>query len=252
LTTAADRLHLLYEVNRRLTAFTDLDELLHYATARTRELFQAEGCGLLLVDRERQQFYFPIASQSATSQASEASLAEIRFPIDRGIAGWVVSHDEAALVDDTATDPRFFAGVDAKTHVSTRSLLCAPLRTPDGNIGVVEVINPSPSALTRDDLEFLEALATDIALAHEKALLYERLRGEVVSLRQACAFAGYGLLGIGVVFSLGTVLGHLAWALPMSELLTRPGVLAGLAAIGVGTSLVGVARGWLVRSPASV
>lgn len=247
MTTAAERLHLLYEVNRRLTAFTDLDELLRYATGRTRELFEAEGCALLLVDPARREFYFPLASQSAASQASEQRLSEIRFPADRGIAGWVLAHDEAALVEDTAKDPRFYGGVDQKTHAATRTLLCAPLRSPSGNIGVIEVINPAASALTRDDLEFLEALATDIALAHEKALLYERLRGEVVGLRQAAAIAGYGLLGVGILLSAATIVGHLAWALPLSELIMRPGLLAGVAAVLVGVSLVGVAHGFLVQ-----
>ena len=247
MTTAAERLHLLYEVNRRLTGFTDLDELLRYATQRTRELFEAEGCALLLVDRGREEFYFPIASQSASSHASEQRLSEIRFPADRGIAGWVLANDQAALVEDTSKDPRFYSGVDQQTQTATRAVLCAPLRSPSGNIGVVEVVNPSASAVTRDDLEFLEALATDIALAHEKARLYERLRGEVVGLRQASGIAGYGLAAVGLLLSLGTIFGHLAWALPVRELLTRPGLLTGVAAILVGLALVGVAHGWLVR-----
>ena len=127
--------------------------------------------------------------------------------------------------------------------------MCAPLRTPSGNIGVLEIINPNPSSLTNEDLEFLEALATDVALAHEKARLYEHLRGEVIGLRQACGWAGYGLLAAGVLVSAGTILAHLALGLPISELLTRPGLLAGLAATVFGVLLIGVARGGLVRNP---
>src|SRR5262249_45190881 len=114
-----------------------------------------------------------------------------------------------------------------------------------GNVGVIEVVNPAAHALTAEDLEFLEALGNDIAVAHEKALLYERLRGEVVGLRQVCRFAGVGLLIAGVLLSLGAVAGHLAWALPLRELPTRPGMLAGLVALVVGAALIGVARGWL-------
>jgi GAF domain-containing protein len=243
-TTAAERLHLLYEVNRRLTSFTDLDELVRYATRRTRELFGAEGCALLLVDRARKEFYFPVSSQSASSQASEAVMSEIRFPVDRGIAGWVLANDKPALVGDTSTDPRFYRGVDQLTHMATRAVLCAPLHAPSGNVGVVEVVNPDPAALTLEDLEFLEALATDIALAHEKALLYEQLRGEVIGLRQACRFAGFGLLAVGTLLSLGLLFRHVALALPLSELLVRPGLLASVALILAGVMLVGVGRGW--------
>jgi GAF domain-containing protein len=248
--TASERLHLLYEVNRRLGGFTDLAELVHYATRRTRELFDAEGCALLLVDRTRNEFYFPVASQRANSPASAQRLAEIRFPADRGIAGWVLEQDQSTLVEDVSRDSRFYSGVDQQTHMATRALLCSPLRTPAASIGVIEVVNPSTGALSGEDLEFLEALATDVALAYEKAALYERLRGEVVGLRQVCGVAGYGLVMVGAVFGVGTTVSHLAQALPLAELLTRPAWLASVAALLAGAALVGVARGWLVRRAA--
>ncbi|HXQ22106.1 MAG TPA: GAF domain-containing protein [Candidatus Acidoferrales bacterium] len=249
--TAAERLHLLYEVNRRLTSLTDLAELLRYATGRTRELFEAEGCAILLLDRERREFSFPVASQSASSRASAERLAEIRFPADRGIAGWVLSHGEAALVPDAQADSRFYTGVDRATQTTTRGILCAPLRAPSGNIGVVEVINAAASSLTQDDLEFLEALANDIAVAYEKALLYAHLHGEVITLQQVCRVGGSGLAAVGLLVSLWAVFAHLALALPLGEILMRPAMLVGLLAMLVGVALVGVGRGWIVGNAAA-
>ena len=55
--TAANRLDVLCEVNRRLATFTDLDELLHFAARRARELFDAEGCALSLLDRGQRKLY---------------------------------------------------------------------------------------------------------------------------------------------------------------------------------------------------
>lgn len=246
MTTATERLHLLYEVNRRLTTFDDLDELMRYSTRRTCELFGADGCALLFLDHEKREFYFPVASQSATQQAAAERLAEIRFPADRGIAGWVLAHDEAVVVPDVTTDARFYTGVDQATQMTTRALLCAPLRSRSGNIGVLEVVNPAPTALTADDVEFLDALAADIAVAHEKAMLYERLRGEVTSLRQVLRLAGAALIGLGGLVEIGGLIGHLAWALPLSELPTRPGILGGLAAIVLGAAFTGLGNGWVI------
>ena len=246
MTTAAERLHLLYEVNRRLTTFDDLDELMRYSTRRTCELFNADGCALLLLDRERREFYFPVASQSATQQATQQRLAEIRFPADQGIAGWVLAHDQAVLVPDVTTDPRFYRGVDQATQMTTRAVLCAPLRSRSGNIGVLEVVNPAANALTAEDLEFLDALAADIAVAHEKAMLYQRLRGEVTGLRQAMRMAGIALLGLGALLATGAIIGHMAWALPLSELPTRPGILGGIGSIALGATLIGLGSGWLI------
>lgn len=245
--SAAERLQLLYDVNRRLATFVDLEDLVRFATRRTRELFDAEGCALLLCDRERGEFRFPVASQSESRQASEMTLAEVRFPIDRGIAGWVVARGEAALVEDAGSDPRFFRGVDKVTNMTTRTVLCAPLRTEGGNIGVIEVVNPPPGSVTHDDLEFLEALAGDIAVAHEKVDLHERLRGEVIGLRQAYRLLGIALIGFGGLVAGGAVLGHLAWALPLRELPARPGPWVGLVSMLIGVLLLAFGRGFLVR-----
>jgi GAF domain-containing protein len=245
-TTAAERLHLLYEINRRLTTFDDLDELMRYSTRRTCELFGADGCALLFLDRANREFYFPVASQSATQQASQERLAEIRFPADQGIAGWVLAHDQAVLVPDVTTDPRFYTGVDRATHMTTRAILCAPLRSRSGNIGVIEVVNPAPNALTADDLEFLDALSADIAVAHEKAILYKQLRGEVTGLRQAVRAAGIGFVALGVLLALGALIGHMAWALPLSELPTRPGIVGGAVSVILGIALIGLGSGWLI------
>lgn len=251
MTTATERLHLLYEVNRRLTTFDDLDELMRYSTQRTCELFGADGCALLFLDRAQREFYFPVASQSAAQQAAQERLAEIRFPADRGIAGWVLSHDQAVLVPDVGADTRFYAGVDQATHMTTRAILCAPLRSRSGNIGVIEVVNPAANALTADDLEFLDALAADIAVAHEKAMLYDRLRGEVTGLRQAVRMTGIALLGLGALLVIGAAIGHLAWALPLSELPTRPGILGGIVSLAIGAALLAIGNGWLIPKTTS-
>jgi GAF domain-containing protein len=236
MTRASDRLDLLYEISQKLATFQDLDDLLRFATRRARELFEAEGCALLLLDRERNEFFFPIASQSASSGSSAAKLAELRFPADRGVAGWVLTHDESALVEDTSKDTRFFNGVDRNTDMTTRALLCAPLRSRSGNIGVIEVVNPAPGFCTSEDLEFLEALAGDVAVAHENAALYQELRGELIGLRQVCFFAGLSLSILGLLVAAGTLLAHLAHALPMAELFGRPGIWLSGGSIAVGAA----------------
>jgi len=244
---ARERLQLLYEISRRLATFTDLPELLRYATLRTRELFAAEGCAVMLHDRGTREFYFlPVASESRA--AVEQQLATIRFPADRGVAGWVLAHGEGALVPDTAQEPRFYSGVDEQTTMKTRALLCAPMRVGTDVVGVVSVVNPAPEALTADDLAFLETIASDIAVAHEKVLLYDRLRGEVIGLRQATRLAGAVLLVVGLAVAAGAVLAHLAHALPLRELVGRPGPWLGGTLVAFGALLWAVGRGRVVRA----
>ena len=245
MTSASSQLHLLADVSRSLATFTDIDELVHFATQRTRELFEAEGCALLLLDEARRELSFPVASQRQAGVAATA-LAEIRFPADRGIAGWVLSHDESTLVPDTASDPRFYNAVDRQTTMQTRALLASPLRTRTGNIGVLEVVNPGAGHLEASDLEFLDIIASEIGVAYEKAALYRELEREVVDLRGFCRSAGAALAGVGVLLAAAATLYHRVRLLPWTDLPARPGVLVGALCLAIGVVLIGVGRGWLV------
>ena len=55
---------------------------------------------------------------------------------------------------------------------------------------MIEVVNPGAEFLNPGDLEFLETIAGDVAIACERTRLVENLRGEVDSLRQAFRAAG--------------------------------------------------------------
>lgn len=247
--SAAQQLELLYEVNRQLATFSDLEEIERYITRRVRELFEADGAALLVLDRSRNELTFPIASQRESGSRTSQALSEVRFPAPAGIAGWVLHQDEAAAVPDVTQDQRFYGGVDAETGFATKCILCAPLRTRDGNIGVLQVVNPAQGAGGADDLRFLEMLAADVGVAHEKAALYARLRDEAVSLRSVLTGAGV-VLGLGgVLVWTATALTLLARALPLSELVSRPGTYAGFVAVAVGAVLLAIGRGrWVPRA----
>ena len=211
------RFQLLYELARSITTFTELDPLLRFATRRARELLRAEGCAVLLLDRRRGELFFPVASQAASHEAAGTALEETSFPQHAGVAGWVLREGRALEVDDAASDPRFYSAVDRVTGITTRAILCAPMKTRAGQIGVVEVINLLDGRFAPEDLEFLEALAADIAVACEKVRLYDRLRDEMLDLRKVCRLPGLGLATMGIVFAAGATYSHLAWALPLRE-----------------------------------
>ncbi len=231
----AGRLKFLYELSRGLTSFTDLDGLLSFVVNHLRSVFEAEGVALLLHDKAKKEFYFPFASEATLG--STERLTQVRFPADRGVAGWVFANDKSVAVADVANDPRFYSGVDQRTQMTTRSLAAAPLRTRAGNIGVLEIVNLPEKYLGEADLEFLEAIAGDVAAAIEKADLYEKLRGEVHGLRQALRSTGLVLSAAGALFLVGAVVRQLAWAMPLGEMFGRPVFWLGAAGLAIGSFL---------------
>jgi Nif-specific regulatory protein len=186
------RLALLYELSRSFSELIDLDQLIVLVMAKTKELLNAEGSAILLLDEDKRELFFPYSADVAPEV--EQRLSVIRFPADKGIAGWVLQKGIPQLVADVSQDKRWYADVDKESGMSTLSLLCAPLRTRHGPLGVIELRNKLTGQFTVEDLTFLDALAGSIAIAIENARLYRslkesesRLRDEVVVLHREAA-----------------------------------------------------------------
>ena len=189
----AARLRLLYDLACTFAARTDLDELVPLVVSQCREVLDAEGVSVLLLDPDRRELYFPYVAEEDPEIGRR--LLELRFPADQGIAGAVLKSGEPIRVDDVRRDPRFYPGIDRETGASTRAMLAAPLQSRQGTIGVLQVINPRRGgAFTDTDLAFLEALAVGVGVSIENARLYarlreseERLRAQVGALRRDLA-----------------------------------------------------------------
>jgi Nif-specific regulatory protein len=192
-TPDADRLLLLYELGCAFAERIELDELIPLVISKCRDVLDAEGGSVLLLDAATNEFVFPYVAEQNPEAA--ARLATMRVPAESSIAGAVVRDGRPIRVDDPHADTRFYSEVDRRTGVRTGSLLAAPLRARHGTIGVIEVVNRrGGGAFTDDDLAFLDALAGSVAVAIENARLYdqvkaseERLRTQVVALRRDLA-----------------------------------------------------------------
>ena len=193
MTENAERFRLLYDLGCAFAARIDLDELVPLVISKCREVLDAEGASVLLLDAARDELYFPYVAEDDREVA--ARLLRLRFPADRGIAGEVIRTGHSLRVDDAASHPSFYGGVDRSTGFTTRAMLTVPLSSPQGVIGVIQVLNPrSGGSFTDDDLAFLEGLAGSVAVAIDNARLYaqvkaseERLRTEVGVLRRDIA-----------------------------------------------------------------
>jgi signal transduction histidine kinase len=82
-------------------------------------------------------------------------------------------------VAEQVTDPMELAGMDTPTldnGLPPEGVLCAPLRTRMGIIGVLELYTSAPYAFSRDEVFLVSVLAAEVATAVENAQLYVSLR----------------------------------------------------------------------------
>lgn len=175
------RLKLLYDLGCAFATRIELDQLIPFVVAKSREALEAEGVSVLLLDRESNEFYFPYVS--GVDPAVVKQLPSLRFASDLGIAGAVLRSGKPLRADNVQQDERFYHGVDKATGLITRNILAAPLTSHQGTIGVIEVVNSRVGQpVVEDDLLFLEALSGSVAVAIENARLYERVRDSEAKL----------------------------------------------------------------------
>ncbi len=170
----AKRLHLaetLLDVSRTTSALDSLDEILASLVAMTAVALRAERATLFLNDPTTNELY----SRSMTDHGPR----EIRMLNDKGIAGKVFQTGRGKVVNDAYDDPDFNAEVDETTGYETRQILCAPIRTGRGElIGVAQVLNRVDGRFDDDDLQLLEAMTTQAALALTNSQRDERSRAQ--------------------------------------------------------------------------
>jgi len=176
------RFRLLYDLGCAFTARIELTELLPLIIEKCREALAAEGVAVLLLDRARNEFYFPYVADSDSEVARR--LSGHRFPAKLGFAGIAMSTGHSLMVDNVQLDARHYHGTDQTTGLATRNLIATPLHSPQGPLGVVEVVNHRGNQpFSEEDLHLLEALSGSIAIALDNARLYAEARQTEARLR---------------------------------------------------------------------
>ncbi len=180
---AVDRLGLLYEMSLAFASRTELSELVPLVMTKSREVLDAAGASVLLLDSEREELYFPFVADEDPDTA--ARLAAHRMPADQGIAGDVVRTGESLRIADARSDPRFYRDADRATGFTTGPMIAAPLTSRAGTIGVLSAVRASGApGFSDEDLKVLVAMAAGVAVAIENARLYESLREREQGLRE--------------------------------------------------------------------
>lgn len=171
----------LLDASHAIISEPALDHVLQRVVEQATAVLGSEGSSVLLLDEARNELVFRAATGPKAQQ-----LVGDRFNADLGIAGQAIRTRRAVRVDDVRQNRNFFDGVDAKTHMQTRSLIAAPLVHLDRVLGVVEVMNPRTSKqFSEGDLEILQLFTNLAAAAVRSGQAYDRVRRDNRGLRQS-------------------------------------------------------------------
>lgn len=172
------KLSVLLEMSRDLNSVKDFDDLLHRIIVLATDALNSERATLFIVDKKKKELW------SRTGIGIEKQ--EIRFPMDRGIAGEVALSGEAQIIDEPYSHPKFNKEIDIKTGFVTRNILTLAMKNINGDvIGVFQILNKKEGSFTKEDQSFLSAMSVNTGIALENALLREELKKQLDDVKHA-------------------------------------------------------------------
>lgn len=168
------RFQVLQRISQQLVSELDIDRLLQNILGAAIEVTEAQAGTLFLLDEDSDELEFRVVVGGGGEK-----LVGRRMSRDQGIAGWVLNHQQAVIVDDTLRDKRHYGPIPASVGYTTESMICAPLIDRGRAFGVLQILNKqNQGRFDESDRELLVALAAQSAVALRNAQLYQQLRHE--------------------------------------------------------------------------
>jgi phosphoserine phosphatase RsbU/P len=159
------KLRLMVEISRKISTATELDEVLNFIIDAAGEIIDYDAAGIFRFDEATQTIKCMVGRGYGASGYVDAILEN---PI--GIVGWVISTGESVIA----------AEVDENQHYlnfrpETRSQLTVPITSDGQIIGAFNLESDRAGNFSEKDLEWLTVLATQVAIAIDKARLHDEL-----------------------------------------------------------------------------
>lgn len=172
-----DRLSTLHEIAAEVSSTLDLDALLHTSLEALARITRVEFGSIMLVDQDTDH----LVNRAVLGQDVVNSFT--RFPIGKGVAGWVAQHKQAALIPDVTADERWMPlPTDEPLEVArkhTGSMIAVPLIAHNERLGVLTLSHPEAHYFNEDHLRLLTASAGAIAIGIHNANLYATIVSEM-------------------------------------------------------------------------
>ncbi|MBN1658096.1 MAG: GAF domain-containing protein [Anaerolineae bacterium] len=167
----AVELGILYEIGKEITATLALDAMLQTIVDNAVRLVGADKSLLALIDVAKERLGEIVGHGYSRAQLDAHTFGELRD----GLTGWVLREKVATLTDDLQNDERQHgAALVSARRSGDRSVAVAPLLLGDQVLGTLTVVNgPARPAFTPADLNLVTMLASQAAVAIQKAQLYE-------------------------------------------------------------------------------
>jgi PAS domain S-box-containing protein len=166
----ASQLATLNYIGERIAEFIELDSLFNSAVQLIQKNFGYYHVGIFTPDLR----WNMLIMRANSGAFSELFPENHRLMLGQGMVGWAAENKTVLLANDVRLEYRYANLYPDK--IPTRAELAVPILAGDELMGVLDIQSPLVNAFDENDVRVMKTIADQIAVAMEKARLYEEVR----------------------------------------------------------------------------
>ncbi|MBF0533140.1 MAG: GAF domain-containing protein [Candidatus Omnitrophica bacterium] len=171
----AGQLDSLVKVSQSITSQGYLDEILNLIVVVTAEMLNSKICSIMLLDEKGRELVI-----RATQSLSDAYRKKPNLKVDNSLSGQVVKTKKPLQIYDVRQEQNYvFRDLAVKENLT--SLLAVPMVVKDRAIGIISVYTKTPHAFSEEEINVLQMVANQAAVAVENT----NLMGEALKAKEA-------------------------------------------------------------------
>jgi len=160
------QLEALLEVTEAIAQQRDLPALFHDLAERLHSVVDFDFLALTLHDPARNVMRLHILE----SRVPHDKPTGTESPVDGHPSGWVWQTQETFVVSDTSQEERYPDFMRRLQESSVRSFAIVPLTTAQRRVGAMSFGRLAPQSITDSELQFMQRVASQVAVAVDNAL----------------------------------------------------------------------------------
>jgi formate hydrogenlyase transcriptional activator len=163
------QLEALLEVSEAIAQQRDLPALFHDLAARLHSVIEFDFLTLVLHDPARNVMRLHVLETRIPSEKPTGTEA----PVENNPSGWVWQTQESFVVSDVEEETRFPEFLKRFREHNVRSLAIIPLTTAQRRLGAMGFGRLVPQCITDTELQFMQRVASQVAVAVDNALNFQ-------------------------------------------------------------------------------